>query len=346
MVLGPEVVFPSGPVSGFVVADVNKDGKPDIVVSFGGQDSAVAVILNNGDGTFATPVDYPTGAAGDALAVADFSGDGALDIVTGGDDNDLALLINKGDGTFPSQSTVLSTGNGSYQKIVAADFNGDGILDFATYDAGDEGSVFLHLNSGKASFVGTGTVISAITGSGMATGHFKAGETLPDLVTANASQACVLFNAGGQLTGTPTCVTYTTNGDLNDVAVGDVNGDGLDDLVLNETVFLNMGGGTFATGVPYVLPVGDAVSAVALADMNNDGHLDIVIVATGGNVFISLGKGDGTFVTPASDYSAGMSMFNLPQIGIGDFKGNGLNGVAVPDLTSNTVDLLEATCTP
>jgi hypothetical protein len=346
VILGPEVAYPSGPVAGFAVADVNMDGKADIVVSYGGENAVVSVIMNNGDGTFAMPHTYPTSNAGDALVVANLSGGtGAPDIVTGGDDTYLNLLLNKGDGTFPQQSTITNMGGGGYAQIIAADFNGDGNLDLASYDTMDPSSVFINLNGGKASFVGNGSTISAINGAGMATGHLnKKGQTLPDLVTANANEACVLFNNGGQFNGTPSCVMYTTGGDLNDIAVGDVNGDGLDDLLLNETIFINMGGGTFADGVPYKLPVGDVAEGVALADMNNDGNLDIVIVAYPQTVFIALGDGQGNFAQTFDMYAAGNTQLNLPQIGIGDFKGNGLNGVAAPDQTNAMVDVLEASC--
>ncbi|MGH9143610.1 MAG: FG-GAP repeat domain-containing protein [Vicinamibacterales bacterium] len=74
--------------SAAVVADVNRDGKADLVVAtasdLGGAEHSnalVAVLLGNGDGTFQTPVVYDSGGNGpSSLAVADLNGDGIPDI--------------------------------------------------------------------------------------------------------------------------------------------------------------------------------------------------------------------------------------------------------------------------
>ena len=66
----------SGTDGGAAAADLNGDGKPDLVIADG---NGVAVLLGNGDGNFQTPLDYSTTTAADVL-VADLNGDGRLDL--------------------------------------------------------------------------------------------------------------------------------------------------------------------------------------------------------------------------------------------------------------------------
>jgi FG-GAP-like repeat len=82
----PATHFPAGmnPFA-IVVGDFNGDGKADLAVTdlgdrrTGGK-GTVAISLGNGDGSFQTPVSYPAGTLPGALAVADFNGDGKLDL--------------------------------------------------------------------------------------------------------------------------------------------------------------------------------------------------------------------------------------------------------------------------
>lgn len=103
-----------------VVADVNRDGKPDLLVA---NESSVAVLLGNGDGTFQAATVTNTPAALDSgfgsLAVADFNGDGKLDVVSGPVG---VLLVGNGDGTFQSPMELGAAGS----PIAVADLNNDG----------------------------------------------------------------------------------------------------------------------------------------------------------------------------------------------------------------------------
>ena len=128
-----------------VAADFNGDGRDDLAAINNGH-STVTVALNNGDGTFGTPVSYaaltgfnPAGPAS-LLAAADFSGDGVIDLVTASTASyQVDVLQGKGDGTFTSGERF-SIGNSSdaISNLLAVDVTGDGHPDILTANFGTQ----------------------------------------------------------------------------------------------------------------------------------------------------------------------------------------------------------------
>jgi hypothetical protein len=128
---GTPTEYPT-PAVGFTVltADVNKDGKLDLITDGGW------VLLGNGDGTFNTP----SGPAFSAVAypnLVDINADGKLDIVgsqynvAASGVNAIATILGNGDGTF--QSPVLSEASWGDSNVAFGDFNNDGKLDAVTF---------------------------------------------------------------------------------------------------------------------------------------------------------------------------------------------------------------------
>ena len=122
-----------------------------------------------------------------------------------------------------------------------------------------------------------------------------------------------------------TKVDYTTGGaDERVVALGDLNGDGIKDIVIDSytthkiSVFMNSGTGTFPTKVEYLSNVG--LNGVGLADLNNDGKLDMVGVNyDSSNMSVFINNGNGTFAAKV-DYATGSHPNKLT---IADLTGDG-----------------------
>jgi FG-GAP-like repeat/FG-GAP repeat len=304
-----------------------------------GNIARLSILLGNGDGTFQTPVAYPADYYSNGIAVADFNGDGNLDVaVTSYQQHTVSIYFGNGDGTF--QAPVDYNVFYPPRALAIGDFDLDGSRDLAVGD--NQGDVFILLNNGDGTFrlaanASLGGPVTAI-----AVGDFN-GDGIPDLAGADAFNGPGLTIAMGNGDGTfQDPVGYVTDGRLpTSVAVGDFNGDGTMDIVTanggpgSVSVFLNNGDGTFQPAVNYA--AGYLPSSVACADLNGDGNVDLVVANPYGNrdIKVLLGNGDGTFQAPLS-YPVGDHPF---AVAAGDFNGDNYPDLALAG-QDGTVDVL------
>ena len=144
------VIYPTGTNPwGVAAADLNLDGKLDLVVSNMGA-GTVSVLLGNGDGTYQPKVDYRVTSGPASVVIADFNNDGKPDIaVANSTGATVSVLLGNGNGTF--QAAVDSAAGTNPVSIAAADFNGDGYADLVVANQPNNGAVVL-LGNGDGTF--------------------------------------------------------------------------------------------------------------------------------------------------------------------------------------------------
>jgi hypothetical protein len=352
----PVELFNTGINTGYysvAVADVNGDGKPDLVVS--GEvivngvegDGSVDIFLGNGDGTFQAATSYDSGGTNAySVAVADVNGDGKPDLVVVNEcasgssgvscsvPGVIGVLLGNGDGTFRTARTFESGGD-NWSHVMVADVNGDGKPDLLVASCGGvigylcgSGLVSVLLGNGDGTFQSAvvyssgGYEASALTaadvnGDGkidlLVTNFCGSSSTCPENGSAEGSVGVLFGNGDGTF---QPAVTFDSGGDGPfTVSVADVNGDGKPDLLVGNcgadgcdwsnpgsvAVLLGSGHGSFQP--PMIYPMVCGVTSVKAADVDLDGKLDLVVALYGngsdtdleGEVGVMLGNGDGTF---------------------------------------------------
>lgn len=283
------------------IGDFNRDDKLDLVVA-NHETNRLTVLFGDGNGGFASapysPITVDVRPHVHGVAAADFDRDGNLDLVTDSWANDQILVVfGAGKAGFKTPGPFLTVGKRPYQRVRAADTNGDGRADIVTTNT-EGNNVTVLLSDGKGGF-------KQPPGSPFASGdapfNFAIGDVnndgKPDLAVVNSPTSMAAGrgrdgltvmsgdgNGGFIILGNSPFATGRTP---NRVAIGDVNGDGTNDVAVSSpddnqvTVFL-MRRGTLASS--YAIPLSGKPKGLAIGDVNGDGKADLVVTNNSDNV--------------------------------------------------------------
>jgi hypothetical protein len=370
----PAVTYASGGGNAVsvAVADVNSDGKQDLVVANAGSNT-VGILPGNGNGTFQTAATYDVGGQSPvSVAVGNLLQGGGLQVVVANGCADQTACSGSGEsgvgvlfGFFYPPAATYRSGGSEAESVKIADVDNDGIPDLlvahlcasanvANCTLSTPGSVGVLLGHD-----GIFTLVKTYNSGGFQTASLAVadvnGDGQLDLVVANTCASAGSFGCRngsvGVLLGNgdgtfKKAVTYPAGFFPISVAVADVNGDGKPDVVVTNNqdngngsvgVLLGNGDGTFASVANYASG-GFSPQSVAVADLNGDGKLDVLVSnSSSNNVGVLLGNGDGTFRAPLI-YSTGG---NTPlSVAIADLNGDGKPDLVVVNGDSDTIGVL------
>jgi hypothetical protein len=336
----------SGSPTMLAVNDFNGDGFRDVVVSQPSLSSFsnlsnISEFFGKGDGTLqlATKIDT---LAPNFVAVADFDGNGILDLAVDGGSfgaHVLSIFTGNGNGTYRAGTSITLNFSTSVSPPIVGDFNNDSIPDLAVASFS---LIAVLLGNGDGTVQTPRILTTNINLSSLAVSDFNSDGDL-DLVAGGSgfgpgTVVALLGNGNGTFEGPK---IFTTANTISILTTGELNGDGLPDLVtasLNTnsvSVFLGNGDGTFSQLSD--IPVGRSPSAADVGDMNGDGFGDIVTAnSSSGNVSILLGNGRGGFQAAFNFTVVG----NPSSLTLRDFNKDKRLDVAVTNTGVNTVSVL------
>ncbi len=336
-----KVPLPSGAFpQGVVVADLDRDGNPDLASANQGLDN-VSLAYGSGSGGFSTLLVSPvrTGTAPSAIVAGDTNRDGNIDLCTANNGSDDLTYLQGGGSSFGTFN--VPAGCTGPVALATGDVSGDLLQDLAVVC---EGSSLLCVrqgtgSSGTGAFGGPVCTLLAGIPSGIVLGNFN-GDPYDDAAVSFGllnSVSIIPSDGAGGVIGSP--VAFAVGLQPAGLAQGDIDRDGVPDLVV-----ANSGSDSISTilrgapGAPVLdSPTGLAPTAVALADFNGDGELDAAAVNTNDNN-VSLLLGDGTGRFSSAGY---FGTCDLPvALAAGDFNRDGKPDLAVADYFSDSLTIL------
>ncbi len=355
---GPVETFVTGsdPV-GVTVADLQDDGRPDLLVA--AREIGTGVVhLQHGDGSFGAPQGGVLFAPSVDVATGDVDSDGDVDVAAAmggpfGDGDTIEVRLNSGDGTLGAGPTLASGGTDP-RSLVSGDLDDDGDADLSwLVGRGSAQQVAAASSNGDGTFATA--VLHAVP---TCSDHLSLGDVDDDgdldQIVGNEDFGCASDfdavsvsrnNGDGAFPGEPQLVTMSFF--PTDTDVSDMNNDGVADLVGGGSgqggqddmaVALGNGDGSFAA--PVLSSTGLEHREIVVRDLDADGSPDVTSIAGDQGIVVMHGDGAGGFAS--YDVLAGEQISgyrNAVGLAIGDLDGDRIPDIAVANETGSDVGI-------
>ena len=353
----PVVSYPSA----IAIGDLNNDGKADLVTT-NRTNNTLSVLTNTskpGSISFLSPISLNSGLDPIRLSIADFDGDGKLDIAVAnfnsGNPSTISVLRNSTSGTNISFDSKVdyASGNGT-TGIAVHDINGDGKPDIVVV-SGNSSTFSIFINT----TFGPGPISFAPRQDYVLPGYDHPQQVAlvdldqdgkPDVITTNfgAESISVFRNTSTQsLPSFDNQTDYSVGMNPTYVTPGDFDGDGKLDLAVANyssgtiSLFKNISNGGISLSTQPTYPLGDFPVNMDITDLDGDGKLDMAagrqlagVVAAIHNTYTDTGNfsfaDTVNFTTGTYD----------TQVAIGDLDGDGKPDLAVTNPYNNNVSIL------
>lgn len=335
-----QVGSPSSSPRAVAIGDMDGDQDLDLVVALQ-NDVKVAVILNNGNGSFRAPMLTSASPNVRSVTLIDVENDGDLDVVASNTKptNSISLFVNDGTGALAAPVNF-PTGI-SPDASSAADLDRDGFFDLAVVNR-DSNTTSVFLNNRMGSFTAS-TMFTSGTGPRSVAASDIDRDGDKDLVVANrrSSSIGIHLNTGNGSYGLRS--TLAVSYDPYNVVLRDVDRDGIPDLLtagpsLNgATVWRGDGAGGFGAPRDWTSLAAIGPTAMIAVDLTGDDFPEIILPSgNGSHVAVLVNDRQGGFPT-ASSFATGRGN---EDVAAGDLDGDGDLDLVVASQASHQINVL------
>ncbi len=232
----PQLATPCPPISRLELVDLDGDGLLDVVATTNGTDELLT-FHNSGAGALSPGLRLPTAVIAHTLLTADFDGDGAADVFVPTGFHGAALHLHRGDGSGGFAAPILLAGDGEYRTAASVDVDRDGLPELILGKFSAAGAqVVVRQNLGALAFgpeqpIATFNHAQRQSVEAVTSADYD-GDGFPDLIVATREDLYLLVSR--QSGGFSAPVRFATVPSSRGLRVGDVDRDGIPDVVSNQ----------------------------------------------------------------------------------------------------------------
>ncbi|WP_226642230.1 PKD domain-containing protein [Microbulbifer variabilis] len=351
----PAEIYPTGSkAEAIAVADLNNDGRDDVVLSTtgnfdSGNNLKLKVFLQGENGQLRDSIDYPLG--GDdvylpkSIAVGDLNSDGLQDIAVGFDNSRIDVFLQLSDGSLALRESFSS----SYaSQIAIADVTGDGVSDIVGRGADTIGvAIYSMVGTKPEDYRSFLYFLEPDNLGSLALGDVN-DDGVDDIITISdqsQGKALTVLISQGDGDFSPTSY-YELDSDFTvyDISVGDLNEDGLNDIWLSVAEGSDASQLAFYQGSdgllqkPFTFPR-ESISAMLLShDLNNDLSHEFMTISLDANSISIFDVLTRNGLSGQSSHSIPEDIYANPRgVDVGDINSDGIPDIVIASPSSGLV---------